>query len=330
MSMRSCIKLIEKYKRFLITSHTNMEGDAIGSELAFAFLLRRLGKTPLIVNEDDIPYGYDFLPGTRAVTRYNRSAGRISFDCFVALDCSDLHRTGEVYRLNDVNKPVLNIDHHVSNGYFGTVNWVDPHACCACELVWRLYKKLRIPISRDAALALYAGVVTDTGSFRYANTTSQTHVIAAELVATGIDVAAVYRNIYASIPYEDLKLLASILPTMRRSDDGRIVWFEVSKEILKKQKKIFFDLSENILNFGRSLKGAEVVILFKENVASRGEVRVNFRSHGLVDVNAVAREFGGGGHRTASGATVTGTLPGIRRLVLASVRKAFNACRPRS
>ncbi|MDD4940311.1 MAG: bifunctional oligoribonuclease/PAP phosphatase NrnA [Candidatus Omnitrophica bacterium] len=328
MSIQAAVAFIRRYRRFLITSHTNMEGDAIGSELAFAFLIKKLGKTPVIVNEDTVPYGYEFLPGTNMIVKYNRSAPVLRFDCFVALDCSDLHRTGEVYRLNAAHKPVLNIDHHISNGYFGDVNLVDGNASCACELVWRLYKKMHVPVTKQAAVALYAGIMTDTGSFRYSNTTATTHAIAAELVAAGIDVSAVYRNIYGNIPYDDLKLLASILPTMQRSPDGRIVWFEIRKEVLKKQKKIYFDLGENILNYGRSLKGAEAVILFKENISSKNEVRVNFRSHGAIDVNAIAKAFGGGGHRTASGATVAGALSRVKRAVLAVARKSFNARHP--
>jgi phosphoesterase RecJ-like protein len=300
-----------------------MEGDALGSELSFAYLLKKLGKTPIIVNEDDVPYGYDFLSGTGMITKYSRTMADIRFDCFVTLDCTDLRRPGQVSSLNTQNKPVLNIDHHVSNAYFGDVNWVDPDACCACELVWRLFKKLRVPIEKNAATALYAGILTDTGSFRYSNTTGMTHAIAADLVARGVDVPAVHRNIYGNIPYDDLKLLAQILPTMQRSGDGKVVWFEIHRELLKKQKKIYFDLSESILNFARSLKGVEVVVLFKGNVAAAGEVRINFRSQGAVDVNAIAQKFGGGGHKAASGATIQGSLSDIKRKVLSAVKRAF-------
>jgi len=237
MGIQSCVDFIKRHRRFLITSHTNMEGDAIGSELAFAFMLKKLGKTPLIVNDDGIPYGYEFLAGTHMIIKYSRAARRYNFDCFVALDCSDLQRPGRVSGLNNMNKPVLNIDHHVSNAYFGTVNWIEPHASCTCELIWQLYKKLKLPIDKDAAEALYAGLLTDTGSFRYTNTTARTHLIAAELVATGIDVAAVYKNIYANIPYDDLKLLFAILPTMQRSAGGKIAWFEIRKVLLKETKR---------------------------------------------------------------------------------------------
>ncbi len=320
MNISKVVSFVREHERFLISSHTNMEGDALGSEIAFAYLLRKIGKTPVIVNEDAVPYGYEFLPGIDKILRYSRNMKEPDFDCFVMLDCSDPHRTGEVHRLNAGGKPVLNIDHHISNSYFGDVNWVDPHASCACELVWRLYKKMKVKITLPPAIALYAGIITDTGSFRYSNTSGETHRIAAELVDAGVNVPAVYKSIYGNIPYEDLKLLSDILPTMRRSPDGRIVWFEIRGERLRKQKKISFDLTENILNFARSLKGVEVVVLFKENISSRDEIRLNFRSQGAVDVNKIAQAFGGGGHRTASGATVKGPLSSIMRKVLARVR----------
>jgi len=324
MNIGKVIEFIKAHQRFLISSHTNMEGDALGSELSFAFLLKALGKVPIIVNEDNIPYGYDFLPGVNKILKYSPKMPGLKFDCFVTLDCSDQQRTGEVYRLNSCGKPVLNIDHHVSNSYFGTVNWVDTKACCACELVWRLFKKMRVPVSKDAAVVLYAGIITDTGSFRYSCTNGETHRIAAELVDAGVNVPLVYRNIYGNIPYEDLKLLSDILPTMQRSGDGRVVWFEIHRDRLRKQKKIFFDLSESILNFARSLKGVEVVVLFKENISAEDEVRLNFRSQGRIDVNKIAQMFGGGGHKAASGATIKGSLVSIKRRVLAKVKAAFD------
>jgi phosphoesterase RecJ-like protein len=257
-----------------------------------------------------------------------------AFDCFVAVDCSDERRTGEVYRLNGdpggagARKPILNIDHHISNGFFGTVNWVDPQASCACEMVYELYKRLGVALDKKAALALYAGIVTDTGSFRYTNTSAHTHAVASELIACGVPVAAIYRSIYASIPLEDLRLLLRVLPTMKVELGGKVVWFQLRKELLKKAGAVTIDLGESVLNFGRSLKDVEVVILFKENLTRQNEVRVNFRSQGAIDVNQIARAFGGGGHKTASGCTVKGALDALRRRVLQKVRQAVYARHP--
>jgi len=322
MSINKAVDFIRKHKRFLISSHTNMEGDALGSQLGFYFLVKKLGKQATMVDEEGAPYGYEFMPAIDNIRRYKSNLKDLKFDCFVTVDCSDLKRTGEVYLLNKENKPVLNIDHHISNADFGQVNWVDPKASSASEMVFQLYKKMKVALDKDAALALYVGIMTDTGSFRFNNTTNVTHAVTGELLTYGIDVSGIYKNIYGNIPYSDLKLLTSILPNMKTALGGKIVWFEVGKHLLKKQKGIFFDLSENLLTFARTLKGLEVAVLFRENLTEQGhEIRVNFRSQGEVDVNKIANFFGGGGHKSASGCTIRGfTLDRVRRMVLRKIK----------
>jgi phosphoesterase RecJ-like protein len=324
MSLDKTIEFIKNHNKFLITSHTNLEGDALGSELAFYKLIKKLGKLAVILNEDSIPYGYDFLPNLNVVRKFKRNIKDINFDCLVALDCSDLKRTGEVYTINKEGLPILNIDHHISNAYFGSVNWVDPNASCCCQMIYELYKKLKLPVDKDTALFLYVGIVTDTGSFRYTNTSAAVHKITADLLQQDINISEVYRNVYGNIPFANLKLLAEILPTMKRVVRGKVVWFQIKKDVLKGKKRILIDLSENILNFARMIKDAEVAVLFKENLGLENEVRVNFRSQGKIDVNRIANFFGGGGHKTASGATVKGKIEEVRKRVLAKIREAIN------
>ncbi len=326
MSIQQAADFIRKHKRFLISSHTNMEGDALGSQLGFYFLVRKLGKQATMVIEESLPYGYEFLPALDKIRHRKNVLKDPDFDCFVTVDCSDLKRTGEVYLLNTKNKPVLNIDHHVSNSNFGQANWVDPQASSASEMVYRLFKKMKVPLDREAALALYAGILTDTGSFRFSNTSSLTHEVNADLLTYGIDVVAVYKNIYGNIPYSDLKLLSRILPTMKTALHEKIVWFEVRKQLLKKQKGIFFDLSETLLTFARTLRGLEVAVLFRENLTPGKEVRVNFRSQGNIDVNKIANFFGGGGHKNASGCTIKGlALDDVRSMVLSKIKSEFRS-----
>jgi bifunctional oligoribonuclease and PAP phosphatase NrnA len=328
MSIQKAIAFIRSHKSFLISSHTNMEGDALGSELGFYFLVKKLGKQATMVNEDGVPYGYEFLPALGKIRRFKERLNGLKFDCFVTVDCSDLKRTGEVYTLNVDHKPVLNIDHHISNSNFGQVNWVDPEASSASEMIYRLHKKMKVALDKNVALALYAGILTDTGSFRFSNTSSRTHEATAELLTYGIDVVAVYKDIYGSIPYSDLKLLTKILPNMKTALGGKIVWFEVSKQLLKKQKGIFFDLSETLLTFARTLKGLEVAVLFRENLGEGREVRVNFRSQGAIDVNKIANLFGGGGHKSASGCTIKGlSLTRVRKTVLNKIKGEFNSAK---
>lgn len=322
MSLKKVVDCVKKHKNFLITSHTNLEGDALGSELAFFNLVRKLGKAATVINEDNLPYGYDFLPQKNKLIKYKDNLKGIEFDCFVALDCSDLSRTGEVYRLNSEKKTILNIDHHISNRKFGNINWVEPHASSCSEMIYKLYNALRVPLDKDTAIFLYTGILADTGSFRYSNVSSFTHRAVSELLKFNLDVPRIYKSVYENIPFEDMKLLGKILPGMRRDVKGRIVWFQVKQNILR-NKKLSFDLSEHILSFGRAVKDAEVVVLFKENLGVKNEIRVNLRSQGKMDVNMIAQLFGGGGHKTASGATVKGSIDQVRRKVLAKIKESL-------
>lgn len=322
MSLRKVIAAVKRNKDFLVTAHTNLEGDALGSELAFYRLIKALGKRATIVNEDGLPYGYDFIPGVDSIIRYKDNLKGIKFDCFVALDCSGLKRCGEVWRLNKEHKPVLNIDHHISNEKFGDINWVEPHASSACEMIYKLYKRLGVPLDRDSAICLYVGIITDTGSFRYSNTNSFVHRIVSELLRFSLDVPGIYKNIYGNIPLDDMRLLIKILPQMKFRAGGKVVWFTVPRHLLEGHD-IAFDLTENILSFGRAIKGTEATVLFKENLGVKNEIRINFRSQGKVDVNKIAAFFGGGGHRTASACTIAGRLDEVRKKVLKKIEESL-------
>jgi len=319
MSLKRIAAALREKNNFLISCHTSPEGDALGAELALSIALKKMGKRVLIVNDDPVPPEYSFMPGVENILRYRPKGPE--FDCFVVVDCSDLKRTGEVYRLIDT-QPVINIDHHISNDKFGSINWVEPHSSSTCEMIWHLYKRLSIPIDKDAAVCLYAGIMSDTGSFRYANTTVAAHVAAADLIRRGASVTQAYRGIYENIPCRDAKFLARVLSDMHCEEKGKVIWFQLKHDALK-NKKLSFDLSEELLSFGRAVKGAEVALLFKENLGEKNEVRINFRSQGKVDVNAIAAFFGGGGHKNASGATVHGKINVIRKKVLAKVRQAL-------
>jgi phosphoesterase RecJ-like protein len=322
MSLKRAVRLVRKNKRFLITTHTNAEGDALGSVLAFYRLVQALGKEAVIIIADGIPYGYDFLPGIERIAKFNASAGEVKFDCLVALDCSDLGRCGSVRSLNKEKKPVLNIDHHISNDRFGAVNWVDPHSSSTSEMIYQLYKQMHLPFNRATAMLLYVGIMTDTGSFRYPNTTSFTHQAVAELLRYGLNVTEIHKRVYENIPLPDARVLSKILPAMGEELGGKIIWFPIKRRLLRKNK-FSFDLSDEVLGFARAIKGVEVAVLFKENLSTRKEIRVNLRSQGKIDVNKIARYFGGGGHKTASGATIKGTIDSVRKKVLRKIKEAF-------
>jgi len=322
MSLNKICQAIKKYNDFLITVHTNPEGDALGAQLGFYNLIKKLDKNGIIINEDKLPYGYDFLAGTKLIRRLDKQSKYINFDCFVALDCADLKRTGDVYKLNKNHKPILNIDHHISNRFFGDLNWVDAHASSCSEMIYKIYKRLHLPIDKQTALALYTGIMTDTGSFRYANTSSFTFKVAAELLKSGINVASVYRSTYENIPSTDIKLLLKLLPRIKFYSQGRIAVFILNRNLFS-AKKPAMDLGDLALSFGRSIKDVEVVLLFKENLGKKNEVRVNLRSQGKVDVNKIAASIGGGGHKTAAGCTLSGKINEVSKNIIAKIQKAL-------
>jgi len=155
-----------------------------------------MGKRAIIVNADNTPLEYDFLPGINNIKKFNDNLRNIKFDCFVVLDCSDLSRCGRVASLNIDHKPVLNIDHHISNKHFADINWVEPRASSCTQMVYKLSKELRIPLDKEIAMLLYVGILTDTGSFRYPNTNSLTHKIVSELLEYNLDIVQIYNKVY--------------------------------------------------------------------------------------------------------------------------------------
>lgn len=286
-----------------------------------------MGKKAVIVHDDAIPAEYRFLPGAAGIRPF-AAARRVSFGCLVTVDCSDGGRTGRVYALKTAAHPTLNIDHHVSNQYFADVNWVEPRLSSSSEQIFLLYKAMGIPFDRDSSLNLYTGIMTDTGSFRYSNTSADTHRAAAELMRYQIDTSGIYRRVYENMPYGDIRFLAAVYAKLKRSQGGEIIWFEIDAKTIRRAR-INCDLTERVLGFGRLVEGAEVVVLFREYDDGSARVRVNFRSQGKADVNAIATFFGGGGHRTASGATVPGTLKAVSRAVLGRIREQLAAAKGR-
>ena len=319
MGIKKIIKAIRKHKSFLVTSHMNLEGDALGSELAFMFLLKKLGKKAIVVNDEDCPEEYKFMPGTSRTQRARlKNIRRIKFDAFAVLDCSDLERCKAVAEFIPDETYIINIDHHISNNNFGDANWVDAHASCACEMVYELYKKMKVPLGYKEALCLYTGILTDTGSFRYPNTTANTLKVASELMRYGVNANRVYRNVYESISFSDMQVLIEALRTMSFDKKDGVVWCAVVKDLLK-GKKLSFDLTEQILTFGRLIKNAKVVVLFKENMDTSNQIRVNLRSMDKIDISKVARVFKGGGHKNASACTIKGPLEEVRKRVLKEI-----------
>ena len=317
MSIRRVKAAIKKFNKFLITSHINPEADAIGSQVAMAFLLRKLGKSAVMLDDSPVPGVLQFMKGSEEISK--EMSHDFDYQAVIILDSPDLMRIGRVKEYIKEGAVIINIDHHISNINFGKFNWVEPEFSSAGEMVYDLFKAFKVKIDLDDAIALYAAIMTDTGSFRYSNTSSKTHRIVAELIDIGVQPYEMHTKIYETSSIQDTNLLGESLQTMKLTEDGKIAWLWVTKEMLKKTKASL-EGTEGIINFARSIDGVEIAILFRDT-GTEDRVKVSFRSKGKVDVNKLAAAFNGGGHPTASGCTVFGKIEDVEKKVLDSAKQ---------
>ncbi|MBN2453579.1 MAG: bifunctional oligoribonuclease/PAP phosphatase NrnA [Candidatus Omnitrophica bacterium] len=309
---------IKKHKRFLISAHVNPEGDSLCSQLAVKELLASLGKEAVIVNNDQPPDHYRFLPGIEAVSTDLKR--RVDFDAALILDCPTLKRIGGVARMIGKGRDIINIDHHISSERFGTVNWVDANASSTGEMVYKLFKEMDIALTKEVALLLYIAILTDTGSFNYDNTSAVTHEIASDLLGYGLEPGTVSESVYERRTLTDIKLLGLVLSTLKVNSTGEIAYLEITGKMLA-DTGADVAKSEGFINYARSIDGIKVAILFKEDPQSAGKINVSFRSKAGADVNKIASFFGGGGHIKASGCVLEGSIGDVEARVIARVEE---------
>lgn len=312
---------IRKYKTFLISTHVNPDPDALGSELSTAIYLHALGKKVHIVNEEPAPQRLVFLPQAHQVKGYAKDMD-IACEAAIILDCGELDRIGKVQKLISSGTFVINIDHHVTNDFFGDVNLVEPRASSTAEVLYALFKESGHALTKDLAFNLYVGLMTDTGSFRFENTTARTHAICADLMRFNFSVTDIYRRVYASIPYKDLKEFTKLISRFDVLYSGRVVCIELSRKILARFSEQF-DLRDTIFQFLRAMHGVDVFVIFTE-VGPR-KTRINLRSSSKFDVAKLASDFSGGGHKRASGCTIDKGMKDARQIFLGRIGKLLRA-----
>jgi len=317
MSARKVLEAVEQYDKFLICTHTNPDPDALASQVAFGIFLEGMGKKVVMISETPVPRRFLFLPGMKRIKPLGKRR-RVTYDAAIITDAGELDRIGEVKRLLDPQKPIINIDHHITNHYFGDVDYVLPKSSSTCEVIYGIFKKAGFQFDRQIAELLYVGAMTDTGSFRYTNTTAQTHRMAAELLEFPISANDLYKRIYEQVPANDLKYFTQVVSRFEFLCGGKIVCVNLAKEIVKKFSEQF-DLRDKIFGYLRTMEGVEVLVIFTE--LANGRVRVNFRSQGKMDVARIAEQFQGGGHHKASGCELSGTMGMVRRKILAEMKK---------
>jgi phosphoesterase RecJ-like protein len=286
--------------RLLVTSHQSPDGDAIGSEIALARLLRKMGKGVTIWNRDPAPNMFRTLPGVERIHVGTEPPAGFpeAYDTVVVLECPSLERTGLAETLAPLR--VLNVDHHLGNGHYGEVNWVDTAAPAVGEMVYRLAQALKVELDAETATALLMTIASDTGGFRFSNTSVAAFESAAALVRDGASPEQVGQWLYESQPEGAIRLLAEVLPTLAVSAEGRVATILLSPDMYERANARPSD-SEGLVDYPRSIAGVQAAALVRD--LGNGRAKASLRSKGEIDVERLARQYGGGGHRNAAGFT---------------------------
>jgi phosphoesterase RecJ-like protein len=309
--LSAVLDVVRRGQRFAICSHARPDGDAVGSMLAFGMMLDQLGKQADLFSADPVPLIYRGLPCAAKIRQTTRLDG--NYDAVILLECDGVQRS----RLAGLEGRVLiNIDHHTTGRAFADVNWIDVEACAVAQMIGRLAMAAGAEVSPQMATCLYAGLLTDTGSFCYEGTDAHAFELARELVGRGADPAGIAREVYFSNPLSKMLLLGAALSNLRR--EGRLAWLWVTHDDMIRTGAAEEDC-EGIVNYAIGVGGVEAAILLRELPDHR--VRLSLRSKGQLDVARIAARLGGGGHLHAGGCTLAGPLREATETILATMRQ---------
>ncbi len=316
-SFKTVLNTIRRHRKFLVTTHHNPDADAVSSVLAMAMFLKSLGKQVHVLNEDACPQWLKFLPGIPAFKKAGDTK-KVDYEAAIVLDCGDLKRVGGVGKFIQKAKPLINIDHHVTNDRFGSVNVVHPKASSSCEMIFDLLKEAKYRLNKNLALLLYAGIMTDTGSFRFENTSAHCHEVTCELMAFKFSAAHMYDRLYVGLPVADMKMFTDVIHKAKLLDGNRVYCVSLSKKVVARFSNSF-DLKEKLFTFLRSIEGIEVVVILTE--LNPKEVRVNLRSQSNFDVASLAQQFDGGGHKKAAGCKIYKPLAQAKKIICRAIHQ---------
>ncbi|MCK4739135.1 MAG: bifunctional oligoribonuclease/PAP phosphatase NrnA [Deltaproteobacteria bacterium] len=315
------IEVVKNSKKFIIITHINPEGDALGSLFGTALALKTMGKEVVVYTEVPIPNPFEFLPGVDLVV--HSFDGVTDIDATIAVDCGQLSRLGDDFVNFKEPGVIINMDHHPTNSNFGDINIVVPEASAAGEIVYDFLVEAGIAVDKDIATNLYIAIHTDTGGFKYSSSTAAAFRKAGELVTLGADPWDISMRVYENYPVEKFRLLGQILNTIDLSSNDKVATVKVSLEMLKSVGDDGGkDLSDGAVNYARSIRGVEVGLLLRE--CEDGSYKISMRSKSEVDVACVAEHFGGGGHINAAGARVEGIFEDVKARVLGELAKQLN------
>jgi phosphoesterase RecJ-like protein len=313
--------LSEPFGSVLCLGHVHPDGDVLGTLFGLGLALGAAGASVTFAGPHPVPETLSFLPGADRWQVWKAAPG--TFEIIVMTDCPNPDRSeGLLEGARGPQTRVLNIDHHPDNRRYGTVDWIDPSAAATGEMVFDLVRALGLRVTPAVALNLFTAIHTDTGSFRYSNTTPRTFRIAAELAAAGADPALVSDRLYQQRAGDSLVQLGEVLRRVEISDDGQVAWLCVPRGLVSRG----FLEAEDLVGYPRSVRGVKVAVLFSEEAP--GKIKASLRGKGDVPVNAIAHRFGGGGHENAAGCTLSGTLAEASAALLKVVRESLGVARP--
>lgn len=313
-------EILKTRNRFVVMSHARPDGDALGCTLAMALCLRQLGKDVTAWNEDGVPVKFHYLPEHALVTRPPAEPQR--FEVAVVLDNAVKNRAGKAIEAVAHADVWINLDHHITNEHYGDLNFIDPLAPATGQILFELIRGHDLPLTYAMADNLFAAISTDTGSFQYPSTTARTYEIAAELIRAGVNVGELSQKMYESYPRRRLELLRALLNVLRFSSRDRVASFALSAETVRTVGSVPED-TEGLIDTIRAIDGVTAAAFFEE--LGDGRVRVSLRSKSpKIDVSKVCGLFGGGGHKLAAGARVSGTLAEVQEKVLQAIDHEFD------
>ena len=317
--LKRIVDAIHARQRFVISSHSRPDGDSIGSQLAAAYALQRLGKQAIVVNADPAPAPLLQFPGVPEIQIAEHVQEPPGDDAAaIIMECGDLARTG-VSGLDQFF--VINIDHHPGNTEYGQLNWFDASASACGEMVYDLIQALNVPLTPEIATHIYLAILTDTGSFHYSNITPRTFDICGEALKAGVNPVLVARNVYDSNNMGRLKLFGAVLSAMQIDPTARIAIVYLDHEMARQAGGTYED-TEGIINLPLTVKEIQAVVFFKQTEGD--EYRVSMRSKGDIDIGAIAKEFGGGGHKNAAGCTVAGPIDSLQKMFIEKIEEAID------
>ncbi|MBO9609541.1 MAG: bifunctional oligoribonuclease/PAP phosphatase NrnA [Paenibacillaceae bacterium] len=314
-------RFLRDHDDYLVVSHVTPDGDAVSSTLAAGLMLQQLGKRYVMINEGNSPRKFDYLSGYESIVNYSATAVDRTFANVISVDCADFKRVGTVSKLFANEVSLLNIDHHPTNDAFGSANLLRFDAAATAEILYDLAYEIGARWTKELSDCIYTGLLTDTGGFRYANTTPKVLQIASEMLQYGVNGNELADHLLEKLSYSHVALLRKALTSLAFTDDKRIAWVQVSAADIEEAQASNEDL-EGLVNYPRNIEGVEVGLLFKQVVPDR--YKVSMRSAGLVDVSAIAKSFGGGGHVRAAGCTLVGELSEIVDRVVTAVAKELS------